>query len=94
MDALGTSDRSKAFHDVFYGHLGSAGGLEDHVNVLKQLAKERPYMDLDRVGIYGHSGEGFMTAQALLTYPEFYKVGVPSSGDYDSRPCSILGREI
>ncbi len=85
MDAPGTPYRSKAFHDVSYGHLGSAGGLADHINVLQQLAKERPYMDLDRVGIYGHSGGGFMTAQALLTYPEFYKVGVASAGNYDSR---------
>ncbi len=85
MDAPGTPGRSKAFHDVSYGHLGSAGGLADHINGLRQLAKDRPYMDLDRVGIYGHSGGGFMTAQALLTYPKFYKVGVASAGNYDSR---------
>jgi dipeptidyl-peptidase-4 len=85
MDAPGTPFRSKAFHDVSYGHLGSAGGLSDHINILKQLAKDRPYMDLSRVGMFGHSGGGFMTAQALLTYPEFYKVGVASSGNYDSR---------
>ncbi len=85
MDAPGTPNRSKAFHDVSYGHLGSAGGLADHIYVLQQLAKDRPYMDLNRVGIYGHSGGGFMTAQALLTYPEFYKVGVASAGNYDSR---------
>ena len=85
MDAPGTPGRSKAFHDVSYGHLGIAGGLDDHVNGLQQLAKERPYMDLNRVGMYGHSGGGFMTAQALLTYPKFYKVGVASSGNYDSR---------
>ena len=85
MDAPGTPGRSKAFHDVSYGHLGIAGGLADHVNGLQQLAKDRPYMDLNRVGIYGHSGGGFMTSQALLTYPKFYKVGVASSGNYDSR---------
>ena len=59
--------------------------LADHINGLKQLAKNRPYMDLSRVGMFGHSAGGLMTAQALLTYPEFYKVGVASSGDYDSR---------
>ncbi|HWQ48969.1 MAG TPA: DPP IV N-terminal domain-containing protein, partial [Methanosarcina sp.] len=85
MDAPGTPGRSKAFHDVSYGHLGIAGGLANHVNGLQQLAKDRPYMDLGRVGMYGHSGGGFMTAQALLTYPDFYKVGVASSGNYDSR---------
>ena len=93
MDAPGTPGRSKAFHDVSYGHLGIAGGLADHVNGLQQLAKDRPYIDLDKVGIYGHSGGGFMTAQALLTYPNFYKVGVASSGNYDSRYYSEIWGE-
>jgi dipeptidyl-peptidase-4 len=85
LDGPGTPLRSKDFHDASYGHLGDAGGLPDHINALKQLASDRPYMDLDRVGMFGHSAGGFMTAQALLTYPDFYKVGVASSGDYDSR---------
>jgi dipeptidyl-peptidase-4 len=85
LDGPGTPYRSKEFHDASYGRLGDAGGLADHVHALQLLAKERPYMDLDRGGIFGHSAGGFMTAQALLTYPDFYKVGVASSGDYDSR---------
>ena len=85
LDGPGTPYRSKEFHDASYGRLGDAGGLRDHVHALQQLAEERPYMDLDRVGIFGHSAGGFMTAQALLTYPDFYRVGVASSGDYDSR---------
>ncbi len=85
LDGPGTPYRSKEFHDASYGHLGDAGGLTDHINVLKQLAEDRPYMDLGRVGMFGHSAGGFMTAQALLTYPDFYKVGVASGGDYDSR---------
>ena len=85
LDGPGTPFRSKDFHDASYGHLGDAGGLTDHINALKQLALERPYMDLSRVGMFGHSAGGFMTAQALLTYPEFYKVGVASAGDYDSQ---------
>jgi dipeptidyl aminopeptidase/acylaminoacyl peptidase len=84
LDGPGTPFRSKEFHDASYGHLGNAA-LSDHINALKQLAMERPYMDLREVGMFGHSAGGFMTAQALLTYPEFYKVGVASSGDYDSR---------
>ena len=84
-DGPGTPYRSKEFHDVSFGHLGDAGGLADHINALKELAKDRPYMDLGRVGMFGHSAGGFMTAQALLTYPDFYKVGVASSEDYDSR---------
>ena len=95
LDGPGTPFRSKDFHDASYGHLGDAGGLTDHINALKQLALERPYMDLSRVGMFGHSAGGFMTAQALLTYPEFYKVGVASSGDYDSRFYgALLGREV
>lgn len=85
LDGPGTPFRSKQFHDACYGRLGEAGGLEEHINALKQLSQDRPYMDLDRVGMFGHSAGGFMTAQALLTYPEFYKAGVASAGDYDSR---------
>jgi dipeptidyl aminopeptidase/acylaminoacyl peptidase len=85
IDGPGTPYRSKAFHDASYGRLGDAGGLADHINALKELAADRPYMDLTRVGMFGHSAGGFMTAQALLTYPDFYKVGLASSGDYDSR---------
>ncbi len=85
MDGPGTPYRSKEFHDASYGHLGDAGGLSDHINVLKVLAEDRPYMDLNRVGMFGHSAGGFMTAQAMLSYPDFYRVGVASSGDHDSR---------
>ncbi len=85
MDGPGTPYRSKEFHDASYGHLGDAGGLPDHINALKTLAVDRPYMDLSRVGMFGHSAGGFMTAQALLSYPDFYSVGVASSGDHDSR---------
>jgi dipeptidyl aminopeptidase/acylaminoacyl peptidase len=85
LDGPGTPFRSKQFHDACYGHLGEVGGLEDHVNALRQLSQDRPYMDLDRIGMFGHSAGGFMTVQALLSYPEFYKAGVASAGDYDSR---------
>jgi dipeptidyl aminopeptidase/acylaminoacyl peptidase len=85
LDGPGTPYRSKQFHDASYGNLGDAGDLPEHINALKKLAEERPYMDLSRVGMFGHSAGGFMTAQALLTYPQFYRVGVASGGDYDSR---------
>ncbi len=65
--------------------MGTAGTLADHIAALKQLAAARPYMDLDRVGIYGHSGGGYASAQAILTYPDFYKVAVAASGDHDQR---------
>ncbi|WP_181391243.1 DPP IV N-terminal domain-containing protein [Methanospirillum stamsii] len=84
MDGLGTAYRSKEFHNYSYGHLSDCG-LPDHIAGLKELAKKYQFMDLSRVGMYGKSAGGFMTAQAMLTYPDFYKVGVAASGDHDCR---------
>jgi dipeptidyl aminopeptidase/acylaminoacyl peptidase len=83
VDGLGQPWRSKEYHDYAYANMGDTGGLEDHVAALKQLAKEYPYMDLDRVGIFGHSGGGFASARAMLLYPDFYKVAVSSAGNHD-----------
>ncbi len=84
IDGMGTPYRSKAFVDVAYGkNFGEAGGLEDHIVGLKQLAARDPSLDLDRVGIYGHSGGGFASAHALLGFPDFYKVAVSSAGNHN-----------
>lgn len=83
IDGMGTPLRSKAFHDISYGKLEEAGGLEDHVIALKQLAKRYPYMDLGRVGVYGHSGGGYASARAIMSYPDFYQVAVSSAGNHD-----------
>jgi dipeptidyl-peptidase-4 len=85
LDGMGNMGRSKAFHDVSYGKFTEAGGLEDHICGLRQLAARYPYMDLNRVGIYGHSGGGFASTKAILTYPDFYKVAVSSAGNHDQR---------
>ena len=85
IDGQGTPFRSKAFHDFSYGKMEDAGGLEDHVAGIRQLAAGRAYMDLSRVGIYGHSGGGFASTHAILAYPEFYKVAVASAGNHDQR---------
>lgn len=85
VDGRGTPLRSKMFHDYAYGKLGDAGGLEDHIAAIKQLAAKYPYLNLDEVGIYGHSGGGYATVRAMLAYPDFYKVGVASSGEQDMR---------
>lgn len=85
IDGLGTPFRSKAFLDVSYQNTHEAGGLEDHIAGLKQLAARYPYMDLERVGIYGHSGGGYASARAILAYPDFYKVAVSSAGGHDHR---------
>jgi dipeptidyl-peptidase 4 len=83
LDALGTPGRSRAFHTAYYGDLAD-NGLPDHITVLRQLAADRPWMDLSRVGIYGHSGGGFATAAALLRHPDFFHVGVASAGNMDN----------
>ncbi|WP_030911187.1 S9 family peptidase [Streptosporangium amethystogenes] len=85
VDGRGTPGRNKSFHDASYGHLADAGRLEDHVAALRQLAQTRPWMDLDRVGAFGHSGGGFAAARAMLDFPEVYKAGVALSGSHDAR---------
>jgi dipeptidyl aminopeptidase/acylaminoacyl peptidase len=85
IDGRGTPYRSKAFHDYQYGKLELAGGLEDHVAGLRELAARAPYIDLSRVGVYGHSGGGYMSARAMMRYPDFFKVAVSSSGNHDQR---------
>jgi dipeptidyl-peptidase 4 len=85
IDGLGTPYRSKAFHDFSYGKLEDAGGLEDHITGLRQLASSRLYMDLGRVGIWGGSGGGFASTHAILAYPDFYKVAVSAAGNHDQR---------
>ncbi len=84
IDGSCNPDRSKSFHDACYGNMG-ANTLDDQVAGIKQLAATRSYMDLDKVGIWGHSGGGFATADAMFTFPDFYKVGISESGNHDNR---------
>jgi dipeptidyl aminopeptidase/acylaminoacyl peptidase len=84
IDAFGTPLRSKAFHDAYYANMGD-NGLPDHITGIKQLANRYPQIDLDRVGIYGHSGGGFSGTDAILRYPDFFKVAVSSAGNHDNR---------
>ena len=81
---MGTPGRSKVFHDAYYGNMGD-NGLPDQMSTIRQLAADRPWMDLDRVGVWGHSGGGFASAGAILRYPDFYKVAVSSAGNHDNR---------
>ncbi len=76
--------RSKSFHDMCYGNMAD-NTLPDQIVGIKQLAAKYPYIDLDRVGIWGHSGGGFATATAMFRYPDFYKVGIAESGNHDNR---------
>ncbi|MEX2468172.1 MAG: DPP IV N-terminal domain-containing protein, partial [Pseudohongiellaceae bacterium] len=84
VDALGTPGRSKSFHDAWHGDMGD-NGLPDQMAAIRQLAARHPQMDLDRVGIWGHSGGGFASTAAILRYPEFYKVAVSGAGNHDNR---------
>ncbi len=81
----GTSNplRSKSFHDMSYGNM-SVNTLPDQISAIKQLAAKYP-IDLDRVGVWGHSGGGFATAAAMFKFPDFYKVGISESGNHDNR---------
>jgi len=76
--------RSKAFHDECYGNM-SVNTLPDQIAGMQQLAEKHPYMDLEHVGIWGHSGGGFATATALFQYPDFFDVGISESGNHDNR---------
>lgn len=76
--------RSKAFHDACYGDI-SGNTLEDQKAGIRQLAEIYPYIDAERVGIWGHSGGGFAAAAAMFRHPEFYSVGIAESGNHDNR---------
>ncbi len=84
IDGLGTAKRSKEFHDFSYMNLAD-GGIPDHIAGMKQLAEKYPYMDLDRVGVFGFSAGGYDSAHAIFAHPDFYKVAVAASGNYDHR---------
>ena len=79
----GNPGRSKWYHNFGYGNLRDYG-LADKKAAVEQLADRYPFIDIDRVGIYGHSGGGFMSTAAMLVYPDFFKVAVSSSGNHDN----------
>ncbi|MDE3154516.1 MAG: DPP IV N-terminal domain-containing protein [Acidobacteriota bacterium] len=84
IDGMGTPWRSHAFHAAYYGDMGD-NTLPDQVAGMKELAAKDPWIDLDKAGIYGHSGGGFATADAMFTYPDFFKVGISEAGNHDNR---------
>ncbi|MBS0010857.1 MAG: DPP IV N-terminal domain-containing protein [Bacteroidales bacterium] len=92
IDGMGTSNRSKAFHDVCWKNIGDAG-FPDRIPWMKAAAEQYPEMDISRVGIYGTSAGGQNSTGALLFHPEFYKVGVSSCGCHDNRMDKIWWNE-
>ena len=81
IDHQGTPRRSKAFHDFYYRNMGD-NGIPDHVAAIRQLAGRHAWIDINRVGIWGHSGGGLASTDAILRYPDFYKVAVSGSGNH------------
>jgi len=75
--------RSKWYHNYGYGNLRDYG-LADKKAGIEQLADRHGFIDIDRVGIYGHSGGGFMSTAAMLVYPDFFKAAVSSSGNHNN----------
>ena len=84
IDAMGTPTRSKSFHAAYYGDLGD-NGLPDQVAGMRELATRFRWIDIDRAGIWGHSGGGYAAADAMFRYPDFFKVGVSEAGNHDNR---------
>ena len=80
----GHPSRSKWYHNYGYGNMRDYP-LADHKVAVEQLAARHPYIDIDRVGIHGHSGGGFMSTAAILQYPDFYKAAVSCAGNHDNR---------
>ncbi|MEG9434514.1 S9 family peptidase [Terriglobus sp. ADX1] len=84
IDGMGTPWRSKKFHDAYFGDMGD-NTLPDQVAGMKELAAKNQWIDIDKAGIWGHSGGGFATADAMFRYPDFFKVGWSESGNHDNR---------
>ncbi|MGE5813948.1 MAG: DPP IV N-terminal domain-containing protein [Acidobacteriota bacterium] len=84
LDGMGTPWRSKKFHEAYFGNLAD-NTLPDQVTGMKQLAQRYPWIDLERAGIYGHSGGGYAAAAAMFDYPDFFKVGISEAGNHDNR---------
>ena len=92
LDAMGTSFRSKEFEEVCYKNLKDAG-LPDRMAWIRAAAKKYPYMDIDRVGIYGASAGGQESTAAVLQYPDFYKAAYSACGCHDNRMDKIWWNE-
>lgn len=92
IDGMGTSNRSKAFHDVCWKNLGDSG-FPDRIAWMKAAAKERPEMDLARVGIWGGSAGGQSAMRALIAHGDFYHAAVADCGCHDNRVDKIWWNE-
>ncbi|AHG92394.1 peptidase S9B dipeptidylpeptidase IV domain protein (plasmid) [Gemmatirosa kalamazoonensis] len=85
IDGMGTPGRSKAFQDAYYGAMGRDNTIPDQISGMTDLARRYRFIDLDRAGIWGHSGGGFATTTAMFRFPGVFKVGIAESGNHDQR---------
>ena len=85
IDGMGTPGRSKSFEDAYYGAMGRDNTIPDQIAGMKELAQKYSYIDINRAGIWGHSGGGFGTTSAMFRFPDFFKVGIAESGNHDQR---------
>ena len=85
IDGRGTPGRSKSFHDSYYGAMGRDNTVPDQVAGMQDLARRYPWIDIDKAAMWGHSGGGFITADAMFRFPDFFKVGIAESGNHDQR---------
>jgi dipeptidyl-peptidase-4 len=92
IEHLGTPNRSKSFHDNYYGNFID-NGIPDHITAIKQLAAQYSFIDIEKVGIFGHSGGAFASTDAMLRFGDFFKVAVSSSGNHDNRSYNIYWAE-
>ncbi len=84
LDGMGTPLRSKSFHAAYYGDMGD-NTLPDQVAGMRELAQRYSWIDLDKAGIWGHSGGGYAAAAAIFRYPDFFKVAISEAGNHDNR---------
>lgn len=84
IDGMGTEFRSKSFGDFYYGNMAD-NTIPDQIAGMKELAQRHRFIDIEKAGIWGHSGGGFATASAMFRHPDFFKVGVSQAGNHDNR---------
>jgi dipeptidyl aminopeptidase/acylaminoacyl peptidase len=85
VDGRGTAEREQAFRVLSYGAIHTASNLDDHIAAIRQLALQRPQIDLNRIGVCGFSAGGYLAALAALRHGDFFKVAVAAAGNYDQR---------
>jgi dipeptidyl aminopeptidase/acylaminoacyl peptidase len=84
IEGMGNPKRSKAFHDEYLNDIG-INAIPDQISGVHELAQRYPWIDLERVGMWGHSGGGNATVATMLRYPDFVKVGIAESGNHENR---------